>query len=183
MKEIKTLTIEQYMDVLNIFETFNQDENILTKELVKLFYGNENIEIKQAKKLLSDLEILLLEETDFIQRFEFEGKEYGFIPNLDNITTAEYIDADNLMKNKTQNLHRIAAVLFRPITNKKGDMYQIEEYEGSIKYSEVMKKVDFKVIKGAMFFFAILSQELMEISNTYIQREKENLKKLIKENN
>ena len=57
------------------------------------------------------------------------GVEYGFIPVLDDMTLGEYVDLDENFTDWDK-MHKAMSVLFRPIKLKKGDRYQIEEYDG-----------------------------------------------------
>lgn len=172
------MTVDQYMSVINIVETF-QDDDSITRELVKLFHGDVSLPIQEAKMLLNQVKLTLLqEETTFVQRFKYDGVEYGFIPNLNDISTGEYLDLDNLLKSPNQNLHRIMAVLYRPVKNTKGKLYNIEEYQGSLKYADVMKNVDHEIIKGALFFFTQLGMELLENTNTFLNQQANLMKKI-----
>jgi hypothetical protein len=55
------------------------------------------------------------------------------------------------------------AILFRPITNRDGfKNYQIENYEGTKKYSEAMKLMPMNIVNGALGFFSLLAKELRE---------------------
>ena len=51
------------------------------------------------------------------------------------------------------------------------DLYKIEPYESSSKYSEIMKQVSAEVYLGAMVFFYDLSKKLLEGLNIYTQKE------------
>ena len=42
--------------------------------------------------------------------------EYGFHPNLEEITFAEFVDLDNYLSDAWVNMHKIMAILYRPIT-------------------------------------------------------------------
>ena len=63
-------------------------------------------------------------------------------------------------------MHKAMAVLFRPITAKKGEFYEIEEYEGSDKYAGYMLHMPANVAIGALVFFYRLG---MKLSNHTIQ--------------
>ena len=52
------------------------------------------------------------------------------------------------------------AVLYRPITFRKKDLYLIEEYEGTDKYAEIMKDSPVNVALGAIVFFYRLGNVL-----------------------
>jgi hypothetical protein len=57
-------------------------------------------------------------------------------------------------------MHKAMAVLFRPITKKRKDLYDIEEYDGSDKYADYMKYMPLNVALGAVVFFYRLGMKL-----------------------
>jgi hypothetical protein len=67
-------------------------------------------------------------------------------------------------------MHKAMAVLFRPIT-KKGlnNTYEIEKYNGSITYSDVMKHAPLDVVFGANVFFYNLGNELLKSTMNYLE--------------
>ena len=93
---------------------------------------------------------LFKEEPKFIDRFNYNGKEFGFIPKLDEITFGEYVDLDNYLAD-WELMNKAIGVLYRPITfTKKKNQYLIEEYESSEKYD--MTEVTLDVVFGALVF-------------------------------
>jgi len=152
-----------------IVDTYKEDDNKLNAELVRYLYGNLDVPKKEADKTLIDVLTIINSKPDFIQRFEFDGVEYGFIPKLDDISVGEFIDLDEYIKDAKQ-LHKIAAILYRPVTNRNGKLYDIEKYEGTSKYADTMMKVDYKVVLGALVFFWNLGNSLLQSSVTYTQK-------------
>jgi len=73
----------------------------------------------------------------------------------------EYIDLETNI-GEWDSMHKAMAVMFRPIVKTKGDKYEIEPYEGTATYSEVMKYAPLDVVMGAMVFFYNLSNELLK---------------------
>tara|TARA_R100000700_G_scaffold9249_1_gene13491 strand:- start:17205 stop:17807 length:603 start_codon:yes stop_codon:yes gene_type:complete len=86
---------------------------------------------------------------------KIEGKEYGFHPDLSEITLGEYADIETFIKNGIdKHLPEMMAILYRPIVEKKNDVYTIEAYDGKISIrSEIMKKMTAEQVQGAMVFF------------------------------
>jgi len=86
---------------------------------------------------------------------KIEGKEYGFHPDLSEITLGEYADIETFIKNGIdKHLPEMMAILYRPIVEKKNDVYTIEAYDGKISIrSEIMKKMSAEQVQGAMVFF------------------------------
>lgn len=179
--KIENITIEQFMRLQLIVDTYKNDENKLNVELVRYLYGNLDIPKIEADKTLMEVLNILNDKPDFIHRFTFDGVEYGFIPNLNDITTGEFIDLDEYIKEGKQ-LHKIAAILYRPVTKRNGKLYDIEKYEGTSKYADTMMKVDYKVILGAMVFFWNLGNSLLESSVTFTEKTLKQTEKIMKEN-
>jgi hypothetical protein len=102
--------------------------------------------------------------------------KFGFIPKLDDITLGEFVDLDNYIGD-WQQIHKAMAVLYRPITFQKGDLYLIEEYEGSDKYSEIMEDAPVNVALGAVVFFyrlgSVLSDYLIRSLAQQVKEDKE----------
>ena len=100
------------------------------------------------------------------------GVEFGFIPNLDEMSTGEYMDLDTYITD-WDTMHNAMAVLYRPITNKLGNKYKIEEYKGSITYADVMKHAPLDVVLGAMVFFYTLGNDLLKSTISYLEGNQE----------
>ena len=165
LKEVK---LKDYQDFLLIEDPSNDDLlkcilNINTKQLGK-------IKDKDIDYLINHINKLFDQEHKFIPTFNLNGVAYGFIPNLDEITYGENKDVTSYI-NEWGNMHKAMAVLFRPLKQKQGHKYLIEEYEGSHKYSEVMKQMPLSVVLGAMVFFYNLTNELLNYIPNYLEKE------------
>ena len=61
------------------------------------------------------------------------------------------------------------AVLYRPIKEKKNDIYIIDAYDGNIRLrTEEMKKMSAEQVQAALFFFYNLGRELSAILPLYL---------------
>ena len=165
---LKEVQLKDYQDFLLIENPSNDDLlkcilNINTKELGK-------IKDKDVDYLTNHINKLFEQEHKFIPTFNLNGVAYGFIPNLDDITYGENKDVTSYI-NEWGNMHKAMAVLFRPLKQKQGHKYLIEEYEGSHKYSEVMKQMPLSVVLGAMVFFYNLTNELLNYIPSYLEKE------------
>ena len=52
------------------------------------------------------------------------------------------------------------AILFRPVTKDSLGNYEIEVYNGTSRYADIMKKTPMNIVNGVMVFFYHLSKEL-----------------------
>ena len=65
------------------------------------------------------------------------------------------------------------AVLYRPITEKQKEKYNIEPYVSSINYAEVMEQMPLDVTLSATVFFWALGIELLNSTQNYLETNKE----------
>ena len=137
--------------------------NINTKELGKI----KDKDVTHLLKIITDL---FEQKQKFIPTFKLKGVLYGFIPKIDDITYGENKDVTSYI-NDWGNMHKAMAVLFRPIKQKQGSKYLIEEYEGSHKYSEMMKSMPLDIVLGSMVFFWNLTNALLNSIPNYLEKE------------
>ena len=166
-ENIKEITLGQYQrfDVLN--KRTDLSELSYNKRVIEIFTELKyrdigNISNKDYTDILIQLTKAMEQTSEFEDTFKIQDIEFGFVPNLDDITTAEFVDLSNWGL-EVENFHKIMAILFRPITNRDGfKNYQIENYEGTKKYSEAMKLMPMNIVNGALGFFSLLAKELRE---------------------
>jgi len=173
LSEIKLV---QYQKFLAIAKD-NEESEFLQQKMVQLFCGIDlkdvaQIRYKDVAEITANINNLFSRENKFIQRFKMGGVEFGFIPNLDEMTTGEYMDLDTYITD-WDTMHNAMAVLYRPITNKLGNKYEIEEYKGSITYADVMKHAPLDVVLGAMVFFYTLGNDLLKSTINYLEGNQE----------
>jgi hypothetical protein len=133
--------------------------NIQLKEIAKISY-------QSSKEILEHLNVLFEKKHKFVQSFDLFGVKYGFEPNIEEISTGAYIDAENYLTD-VQTLHKAMAVLYRPIIAKTKDLYTIEPYESALKYEGVMKSAPLDVVFGMQVFFWDLGIELLTAMSRY----------------
>ena len=176
--ELKEIKLAQYQAFLKIAKD-NEDEEFLNQKMVQTFCGIDlkevaEIRYKDVVEITNSLgKMFDVKNHKFINKFKLGGVEFGFIPNLDDMTFGEYTDLDTYITDWEQ-MHKAMAVLYRPIT-KTGlnDTYDIEKYNGSITYSDVMKHAPLDVVFGANVFFYTLGNELLKSTLTYLEKDKE----------
>ncbi len=110
------------------------------------------------------------QKTEFKNRFSISGTEFGFIPNLENMTWGEYIDLEANISDLST-FHKAMAVMYRPIVEKHGDKYKIEPYVSTINYSEIMEYAPLDIALSAKVFFYNLENELLGATLSYLETE------------
>ena len=112
-------------------------------------------------------------EHQMLNRFKLNGKDYGFIPDLENMSFGEYVDLDTYIGDN-DNLHRAMNVLYRPIDLLQGQRYTLKEYDPDT--NEDAKDYPLDACFGAMVFFYDLGKDLSTvILNSSSKQNEENL--------
>lgn len=125
----------------------------------------ESLPMKDFQEISNLLVDLLNTEPSFTHRFNYKGKDYGFIPNLDTMTFGEYIDIDNAFKE--EDLNAFLQVVYRPITKTLLGKYEVEPY--NVENLIDMTDVPYGVYKGAEVFFYRLGKDLLKAMMNYLQ--------------
>lgn len=167
------VTLEKWLKLVKL------ESGSKSKEAVETITALSNIPrqlvneltVKDVAVIMEKLsEVQLKQNSSLCRIIEVEGVEYGFHPDLDEITLGEYADIETFIKNGIENhLPDLMAVLYRPITDKKNDVYTIEAYDGNIRMrSETFKKMKAEEVQSAMVFFWVFVNELFQILPLYL---------------
>ena len=164
LDSIELWQYQKYMGVVEANKDVDSAVDFLNMKLVEIFCDISlkdvsHINTKDFNKISDIIAKCFNEETPLIRHFELDGVEFGFVPNLDNMSIGEYIDAESNVVG-WKNMHKAMAVLFRPVTKKHKDKYQVAPYEGKKEYQEAMKYMPLNVALGALVFFYRLGKDL-----------------------
>ena len=167
-ENLNDITLGQYQEFLKIEEPTEED-------ILKVFLGLDlkglgKIKAADVDKYANHITSLFEQDQEHVLKFDLKGVQFGFMPNLDDITYGENKDVTAYL-NDWQTMHKAMSVLYRPIKQKLGARYLIEDYEGSHKYSETMKQMPLGVVMGAMVFFYNLTNALLKAIPSYLERE------------
>ena len=124
-------------------------------------------------------ELQSLADSSLKNLIEIDGVEYGFHPDLSDITLGEFADLETMIKQGIEdNLPEIMAVLYRPITEKKGEHYSIQAYDGALRLrAEEMKKMKAEDVEGALVFFWHFVKKLLILMPSYLMAQTEAIAK------
>ena len=162
------VTLEKWLQLID-FETGTK-----TEEATETIAALSDIPRRLVKELaLSDVanimskvaELQQKQDTKLKRIIEINDIEYGFHPDLDSISLGEYADIETFIKNGIdKNLPELMAVLYRPVKEKKNDIYIIDAYDGNIRLrAEEMKKMSAEQVQSALVFFYAFVTELSKI--------------------
>ena len=158
---LNEVTLGQYQKYLKIAEN-NPEGNFLDAKMIEIFCGiplsdSYKLKMSSAAAIVDIITELLNQTPKHTERFKLNGIEYGFIPDLDEMSLGEYIDLDNNVS-KWEQMHVAMNVLYRPTKISKVGKYNIEEYD--VKNPEKMKDIPLGAAIGSVFFFLNLGMEL-----------------------
>lgn len=175
--DYSAITLKKWLAFTKDLKNYEGDEEATTALLLHHLCGLDPNYIKGLA--VEDLNAIKTELSGFIsetelplQRFvTIDGTEYGFEPNLSNISYGAYLD---LTKYDTftidDNWAKLMSILYRPVTKKQGEFYSIKPYTGDIdgdKWLGVGMDVHF----GALFFLLNLSTDLLSVTLKSLKEE------------
>jgi hypothetical protein len=165
-KDWSAVTLKQYLALQKDLKTYGDEEEA---RIACLFHHLCNfppalinkIDTETFTKIKNDL-INFIGNTEIpLQRFiTIGGVKYGFEPNLSKMSYGAYLDItkyDDLSIDS--NWANAMSILYRPVTNEVGKLYDIEPYDGTLN-SEPFYDITMDVHLGTLFFFINLLKDL-----------------------
>ncbi len=179
--ELSDITLEQAQKVLLIDQ--NPDIEAFPKMVhsVAIMTGRTPAEIGQVH--LMDLEANydrifgMIEghgmEAPLQRRITYLNREYAFIEDVRDMETGAFVDIDQMTKDDkyAENLHKIMAILYRPVDAKIGKRYRLKSYvsehteDRTERQKIFLKYMTFDVVRGAAGFFLAVMQRSLNISS------------------
>lgn len=172
IKKLGDIKLHQWMELKEYLES-KPDESKIPFQMVNILLGFSPLEarrmpIEQLEGVISQLNEIIQQKPNFAPNFVLDGIEYGFIPNLDEMSSGEFVDLqkyENDYQAKPINLYKMMSVLYRPIIQKAAyNHYQIADYDGRL--NEKFKDMPIDVALAGHVFFCDLGNDLL----TYIQK-------------
>jgi hypothetical protein len=147
-------------EILKKFQVVSILCNIPFEDLIKL-------QQKDIFDIYGTLINVINETPNHVKTFVVDGVTFGFIPDLDSITTAEYLDLNTYIGT---DIERTMAVLYRPIKKAFRDVYTIEKYKGTDKHIELIRKAPASAYTSSLVFFWDLGKELLLHTTEYLEK-------------
>lgn len=177
---LNEIPLKHYQDFLKVQQD-STDEEFIAQKMVEIFCGIRLAEVAKIKltslnELIAHFTALFSTTPKFQPRFKVGDIEFGFIPELEEISFGEYVDLDHHLQS-WDNFHKAMSVLFRPIKTRRGDKYDIKDYDPNADMDELMKFAPLDVCIAASVFFWTLESDLLQATLNYLETEitKENL--------
>lgn len=172
------LSIQQYGKMAKVNST-NKFESLIQAVHILTGYEVEQIRdwsLDSIKDLADAFDRIADPKQEFHSIIEWNGELLGYAP-VASSTLGEFIDIENLAKDLENNMHKICAILYRPITEHRFesfkfmvrqkikmaknqvenvfDWYEVEKYNSKKRKmrEESFKDFPVHIFLGALFFF------------------------------
>lgn len=177
---LSEITLRQYKKFLKLQKT-SEDERFLTSKMIEIFCNLDLkdvmlLKLKDTDKISIVLSNMFESKPKLVTRFKIGSKEYGFHPQLDDLTLGEYIDLDTYLGD-WENIEKAMNVLYRPITTTLNNKYSIKEYK--LGTEQVLLDMPMDAVMSSIFFFWNLGLELSEIMTNFLDNPMEENQALI----
>ena len=173
---LNDVTLKQYQEFAKLESKLDQiNDAAIQLKIVEIFCNVPEIVVRNMKatdiaEVCEIINTMFDAQHQLISRFKHNGVEYGFIPELDDMSFGEYMDLDTFIGDN-DNLHRAVNVLFRPIEYKRGHRYKIKDYNPDT--SEEAKDFPLDVVLGAIVFFYSLGKDLSMVMLNSLDKKNE----------
>ena len=169
---LNEITLGQYQKFLRVEQN---NEQFVAQKMLEIFCGVKLTEamamrIKDVRAIISHLDELLNQQPQLVKKFSLKGQEYGFIPNLEDMSFGEYIDLDTFLGDWS-NMHKAMSVLYRPIKDKYGERYNIVDYD--VVDAEHLRDMPLDAVISSLLFFYRLGIDLSRLMTDYLEQEEE----------
>jgi len=175
---LSEIPLKHYQDFLKV-QADSNDEEFVAQKMIEIFCGITIKDVVKMKltslnELITHFMKLFSDKPKFQNRFKIKAEEgeieFGFIPELEEISFGEYVDLESHITN-WETYHKAMAVMYRPIIKTRKDKYDILPYEPNKDFQELMKFAPLDVVIASSVFFWTLGNELLQATLNYLEKE------------
>jgi hypothetical protein len=180
---VEEITIDQYQKYMKLIMGLGDEVQIneaVKIKLVSVFCGIDASVVRDGfssddvddivNTMMPMLKSVETTPEKFEPTFKIRDTRFGFITDFENMGAGAFADLASYF-GKWEDVHRFAAVVYRPITESKEnkllkiEQYEIAEYNGTTKYAELMKSMPvYKIIEANAFFYS----SFIELRQTFL---------------
>lgn len=166
--DYSTISLKKYLALQKDLDNYRDDDEAIGALILWHLCGLspeylKGISIQDYNNIREELEGFINKTELPLQRIiQIDGVEYGFEPNLSQMSYGAYADITKFDKIELDdNWAKIMSILYRPVIKRNGDTYQIKPYNPSETNPAIWQEIGMDVHFGALFFFVRLSIDLL----------------------
>ena len=169
---LSEITLKQYKKFLKVQKNV-KEEKFLNAKIIEIFCNIALdkvmlLKLKDSQEIISILSNMFNEKPNLVTRFKLNKVDYGFHPQLDELTLGEYIDLDTFIGD-WENMEKAMNVLYRPVTIKLKDKYNIDDYKLGTESALLDMPMD--AVMSSIFFLWSLGLDLSKIMTNSLEKE------------
>lgn len=168
------VTIGQYMEISALSNDDPSDKlinivSIMADEDPEIIRKLDINSINKIIKLISWIHTLP-DDAVYKPIITIDGKEYGFISRLTELTIGDWIDLEHYLMDSNTHIHEIFAVLYRPLITAINDRDRIlDNTESFEERAQLFKdKAMIGDVYGAFVFFSLIVNESTKTIQEYL---------------
>lgn len=167
------ISLSKWLELQKELKNYEDDEEA-TIALLLMHLCNlpaeylKGLSVDDYNMIKSELGSFLMDTQPPLQRFIYiDGVEYGFEPNLSNMSYGAYSDITKFGNiSIDDNWAKIMSILYRPVDKKLLDTYSIKPYDGKENH-KLFLNVGMDVHFGTLFFLLNLLTDLLSATLKY----------------
>lgn len=180
------VTVSQFLELQEIIKIEDETDRLLA--IIELFFGENSVDlpIYEFNKKIKELDFLKTEvpKNHIVNTATVNGRKYKVDALVGHISTAQYVDFTNYMKEDPEkNITKCLSVFFIPEGHKYNDSYdmlQVIDDMGSLPIDIAMSESFFFSRQYKKFIKIFQSSSIKKIKKTNLPKEvKKNLIKVV----
>jgi len=170
-ENLSEVKLRDYIQLVELFKNAEQEhETVLKIRAVSILTGISledvvKIPINELNDIFDIVNKLINETPKFQPIISVNGIDYGFIPDMENLMTNEYLDLELYFG---KDILKTVSILYRPVKNRVKSLYTIEEYKGT-KDFEKYNDFPASAYVSCMLFFWTLLNDLLKTIPQYLE--------------
>jgi len=171
LDDITLRSYKKYFKLQNEIE----DVRLLKAQMIHIFCGVSlqdvyNMKYNDTEEVVMMINKLFETKPKLVTNFKLNDIDYGFHPNLDDMSLGEYIDLDTYIGD-WDNIERAMNVLYRPIITKYKHRYSIDKYK--LETSDDILDMPMSAVTSSIFFLLNLGVDLSKAMRKYLEKGQE----------
>lgn len=171
-ESLDEINLKTYIQAINLLSNSDDELELVVKiKLASIITGLSlddivKIPAVELNELFEYTTKLLQEKPKFKPIIKVDGVEYGFIPDMENLMTNEYLDLSLYFG---VDILKTTAILYRPVEKKVKHLYTIQKYKG-LKDIDVYNEFPASAYVSCMLFFWNLLTDLVNTIPQYLSQ-------------